>query len=456
MEEINALLCINPIDGRYRSQTESISSYFSEFSYIKNRVIVEIDWLLFLINKNLFDEIISDESIQKIKQIKENFNLEECSKVKEIEEVTKHDVKAIEYYVRQKLEECGLGNICYMVHFGCTSEDINNLAYGKMMSSYLKDEYIERVSNLIKVLSDMAEENKSVAMLAHTHGQPASPTTVGKELAVFAYRLNRVLNDIRRIILTGKFSGATGNFSCHKVAFPEVDWIEFAKEFVEALGLEFNYLTTQIESHDTICKLFGLIKQVNNIVYDLDQDMWLYISKKYFTQKSVDKEVGSSVMPHKINPINFENSMANTKLSNAIFECLISNIEISKMQRDLSDSSLLRNIGVGFAYNIVAITQVVKGLSRVSVNKTLLEEELNNNPEVLAEAIQTVLRKNKYNDAYEKLKELTRGKDVSIESIREFISSLDINEEDKEVLSNLNPKDYIGYAENLCEFTDKQ
>ena len=449
MEEINSLLCINPIDGRYRNLTENVSNYFSEYSYIKNRVDVEIDWLLFLLDNKVFEE---DVDTDLIKKIKENFDLNEASRVKEIEKVTNHDVKAIEYYIREKLEKEGLGKICYIVHFGCTSEDINNLAYGKMISSYVKEEYEEEVSKLIDTISKMVEEYKEVPMLAHTHGQPASPTTVGKELAVFGYRLNKVLNDVKTIKLTGKFSGATGNFSCQSVAFPNIDWIGLSKKFVESLGLEFNYLTTQIESHDTICKLFSLSKLINNIIYDFDQDMWIYISKKYFIQKNVEGEVGSSVMPHKINPISFENSMANAKLSNAIFECLISNLEISKMQRDLSDSSLLRNIGVGYSYSMVAIKQIIKGLSRVSANVDLLEDELENNPEVLAEAIQTVLRKNKYNDAYEKLKELTRGKEISKEEIEEFIKSLNIKEEDKQNLLNLKAKDYVGYAKKLCDF----
>ena len=449
MEEYNSLFAISPIDGRYRNMVKDIENYFSEYAYIKYRVFIEVKWLIYLMDHNISG---GAESKDKILEIYNRFDIEEAKKVKEIEAKTNHDVKAIEYYIRSKVEEMNLSDCSNYIHFACTSDDINNLAQAKMIMYFLSEVYYPKLNELIDIVSNKSEEYKDVPMLAHTHGQKATPTTIGKEFAVFAYRLNRIADKISKVALTGKFSGAVGNFNAHSISYPELDWIELNKNFVESLGIEFNYLTTQIESHDTLCELLSEMKLLNNVITDLDQDMWMYISYGYFTQKLVENEVGSSVMPHKVNPINFENSMANTSMANSVFDALINNLQISRMQRDLRDSSLLRNLGTGFGYTLISIIQTGKGLNKCVPNKNVLDEELENSPEVLAEAIQTILRKNGYDNAYEMLKELTRGKKVTLEELRAFVKTLDINEVDKSVLLELTPQKYIGYAARLCEY----
>lgn len=449
MEEINTLCAISPIDGRYRNMIKDLEKYFSEYAYIKYRVLIEIKWLEFLVENNIVEK---SEDLSKIIDIYNKFDLEEAAKVKSIEVRTNHDVKAIEYYIRGKVEEMGLKKYSNFIHFACTSDDINNLAQAKMITDFLKDIYIPKLRDIIENISKKSDECKSIPMLSHTHGQKATPTTVGKEYAVFVYRLNKIKNRISNISLTGKFSGAVGNFNAHKFAYPEIDWIELNKKFVEGLGIEFNYLTTQIESHDTLSELLSEMKLVNNIIMDLDQDMWLYISKKYFVQKVVENEVGSSVMPHKVNPINFENSMANVSMANSIFDALINNLQVSRMQRDLRDSSLLRNLGSAFGYSLISIIQTGKGLDKCEPNEEILNEELDSSPEVISEAVQTILRKNGYDNAYEMLKELTRGKNITKEELKEYIKKLEIDESDKEALLSLTPKKYIGYAEKLCDY----
>lgn len=449
MENLNSLLAISPIDGRYRNITENISKYFSEYAFIKYRVFVELDWLNYLLHmKEIVGEV--EDYTPIFEQIKNNFDVKQAERVKKIESKTNHDVKAIEYYVREKLEEYSLERFCHLVHFACTSEDINNIAYGKMINDFMKNILFKDIEELMDIVKKEAKKLSNIPMLGHTHGQNATPTTVGKELTVFVYRWNSIYEYIKSIKLKGKFSGAVGNFNGHVICYPEIDWINVCKDFVNKQGLEFNPLTTQIESHDMICMLFSYMKLFNNVTMDFNSDMWLYISRGDFKQKTVSGEVGSSIMPHKVNPINHENSMANIRISNSVFDSLATNLQVSRMQRDLSDSSMLRNIGVGFAHTIVSIKQTIKGFSKMEVNSTKLEKELEDAPEVLAEAIQTILRKNKYNNAYEMLKELTRGKEISIEEIRKFLNTLEINEEDKEILMNLTPKKYIGLAENLA------
>lgn len=450
MEEINTLLSISPIDGRYRDITENISEYFSEYAFIKYRVFVEIDWLNYLLHmKEIY---YGDKDFTAIfEKIKNKFNIEEAKRVKEIERKTNHDVKAIEYYVREKLEENSLGEFCHLVHFACTSEDINNTAYGKMITDFINNILLKNIEEMINLVKEESKKLSNVSMLGHTHGQNATPTTVGKELAVFVYRWKSIYEYIKNIKLKAKFSGAVGNFNGHYIAYPEIDWFNVCKDFINKQGLDFNSFTTQIESHDLICILFSYMKLFNNITMDFNSDMWLYISRGDFKQKTISGEVGSSIMPHKVNPINHENSMANIRIANSIFDSLANNLQVSRMQRDLSDSSMLRNIGVGFAHSIVSIKQTIKGFSKMEVNITKLKNELEEAPEVLAEAIQTVLRKNGYNNAYEILKELTRGKVVTLEEIRKFVSNLEINEKDKEILMNLTPEKYIGIAEKLCE-----
>lgn len=447
---IETLEAISPIDGRYRYEVEEISEYFSEYSLIKHRIIVEIKWTERLMkNGNFINEEINQDVIDKLETIIEEFTVQEAEKVKEIEKQTKHDVKAVEYYLREKFDEKELSKYNNLIHLTCTSEDINNLAYGMMIQGLVKNIMIPNIEKLIDLLEGKAKEYKDIAMLSHTHGQPATPTTIGKEFKIFVYRWKSILKYIETVKLRGKFSGAVGNYNAHIVAYPDVDWIGFTKEFIEELGLEYNPLTTQIESHDILCVLCSYFKLFNNITMDYNSDMWFYISMRYFKQKLVNGEVGSSVMPHKINPINHENSMANIRMANCMFDNFTSNLQVSRMQRDLSDSSLLRNIGSSFAHTLISIKQTIKATEKVDVDINVLKEDLNNNPEILAEAIQTVLRKNGYENGYEMLKELTRGKRVTVEELRIFISNLDINENDKNNLMNLTPETYIGLASEL-------
>ena len=447
--ENNILINISPIDGRYRNITDKISEYFSEYAYIKHRIIVEIEWLKYILKTRDITKYSGDFEV--LEKIISSFNLEECKRVKEIEKVTNHDVKAIEYYIREKLEGTDLKIYTHFVHFACTSEDINNLAYNLMINGCMKNVIIPSIEELINNIKESANRLKSVAMLSHTHGQPATPTTVGKELAVYVYRWQYIIEKIKMIKLKGKFNGAVGNLSAHCVAY-DIDWINYIRKFVESLNMEYNPLVTQIESHDVICELFNYIKLFNNITLDFNSDMWMYISKGYFKQKTISTETGSSVMPHKVNPINHENSMANIHMSNSIIDNFTNNLQISRMQRDLSDSSNLRNIGVMFGHFLISLRQTIIAFSKMEVNQDILNKELDKNPEVLAEAIQTILRKNGYNNAYELLKEFTRGKDISNESLKEFISSLDVNLEDKNKLLELTPQKYIGVSADLVDF----
>lgn len=447
---LETLEAISPIDGRYRYEVEEISEYFSEYSLIKNRVFVEVKWLeKLLLSGKFIDDKVEKTVIDKLENINNKFDVIEAQKVKEIEKITKHDVKAVEYYLRDKLEENKLSKYNNLIHLTCTSEDINNLAYGIMINGLLNNVMIPNMEKMIDLVHEKANEYRNIPMLSHTHGQSATPTTVGKELEVFVYRWNSILKYIKEVKLRGKFSGAVGNYNAHIVSYPNIDWVNFTKEFVEELGLEYNPLTTQIESHDIICVLFGFLKLFNNVTMDYNSDMWIYISKGYFKQKVVKGEVGSSVMPHKVNPINHENSMANIRMANCIFDNFTSNLQVSRMQRDLSDSSMLRNIGVSFAHSIISAKQTMKATEKMEANIQELEEDLKNNPEVISEAIQTVLRKNGVANGYEMLKELTRGKRVSLEEFRKFISDLEINKQDKEMLLKLTPENYIGLANKI-------
>ena len=451
--DINTLKAISPIDGRYRKITNDISKYFSEFSYIKYRVLVEVEWLKVLLqNKNIVKD---DIKLNAIEGIYKNFNIDDATRVKEIENKTNHDVKAIEYFVREKLEQYNLEKYSYLVHFGCTSEDINNVAYALMLNDCMQNLIIPSFEELSNNVKKYAVEYKDIPMLAHTHGQPATPTTVGKELAVFVYRWNSIVAKIKNIKLKGKFSGAVGNYSAHLVAYSSINWIEVTKKFIESFNIEYNPLTTQIENHDSLCEVLSYIKLFNNITLDFNSDMWMYISMRYFKQKTIATETGSSVMPHKVNPINHENSMANIHMANSIIDNFTNNLQISRMQRDLSDSSNLRNIGVVLAHTLVSVKQSIIALNKMEVNKEVLEKELNDNPEVLAEAIQTILRKNMYDNAYELLKEFTRGKNVKIEDIKEFVKGLNIDAKDKEILLELTPSKYVGISAKLVEFIEK-
>ena len=449
MEE--ELLNISPIDGRYKSATDEVRNYFSEYNLIKNRVIVEIEWLKKLFSIEELGFKIDEEELNRLDKIAKKFDINGAKRVKEIEQTTKHDVKAVEYYIDEKLEENNLQKFKHLVHFACTSDDINNIAYGIMEKELVQNVYIPNVSKLIEILKEKAKKYANIAMLSHTHGQNATPTTVGKEFSIAVYRMEKILDRIKNEKLTGKFNGTVGNLNAHIISYPNVDWVKVAKEFVESFGLEYNMYTTQIESHDSIVIVFSEIKLLNNIILDFDNDMWMYISRNYFKQENVAGEVGSSVMPHKINPINFENSMANLKMSNGIIDVFLNNLQISRMQRDLSDSSLQRNIGMVFAYSLIAIKQTIVGINKSTVNEERLRDELNNTPEILAEAVQTKKRKNGFENAYEVLKGLTRGKNITLKEIREFVSNLDINKTDKETLLNLTTERYIGLAEELAK-----
>ncbi|MEK6917055.1 MAG: adenylosuccinate lyase [Nanoarchaeota archaeon] len=425
------LTAISPIDGRYSEKLRNLSDYFSEYALIKKRVYVEIKYLKEL-GKGDFLKIY------------DNFDIKEAKKVKKIEEKTNHDVKAVEYYIKEKVPE----NIREFVHYGLTSEDINNLAYGLLIKEFFVKEYANKIESILKKLKELSVENKSVAMLARTHGQPASPTTLGKEFFVFHERLRKQFEKIRDIKLTGKLNGATGNYNALAFSEPEKDWISFSKKFILDLGLEPNLITTQIESKDTLVELFQAVKRINNIILNLDRDMWLYISQDYFSLKKKDSEVGSSTMPHKINPIDFENSEGNIKLANSLFTGF-EELQISRMQRDLSDSTIMRNIGVAFSHSMLGYDSALAGLHKVKPKKEIIDMDLKKHPEVLTEAIQIILRKHKIRDAYEKLKELSRGKNLSLDDLRNFIKKLDIDKKDKERLLNLYPNDYTCLADKL-------
>ena len=450
--ELNTLFCISPIDGRYRDITEKVSEYFSEYAYIKYRVKIEIEWLKYILKSDICN--VNKEIVENVDKIYNTFDINGAIRVKEIEKVTNHDVKAIEYYIKEEMDKNNIGKYKNFVHFGCTSEDINNLAYALMCKEFVDKILAYNMKELINKVQQKAIKYKNIPMLAHTHGQPATPTTVGKELAVFVYRWKYILDKVSNIKFCGKFSGAVGNYNAHIVAYKNINWIEFNKEFVNSLGLKFNYLTTQIESHDVLCEFFSYIKLFNNVTLDFNSDMWMYISRKYFKQRVIETEVGSSVMPHKVNPINHENSMANIHMANSIIDNFTNNLQISRMQRDLSDSSTLRNIGVVFSHTLVSIIQSIKRFEKMEVDLKVLENELDDNPEILAEAIQTVLRKNGYNDAYESLKKITRGKEVTLDMLKEYITSLDIDEEDRKRLLNLRPSTYIGLASKLVDFIE--
>ena len=450
--DINTLFCISPVDGRYRKMTEKVADYFSEYAYIKYRVKVEIEWLKYILKSEICN--ISKEIVENVDKIYDTFDMISAMRVKEIEKVTNHDVKAIEYYIKEEMDKINFSKYKNFVHFGCTSEDINNIAYALMCKEFRDKILAHDMKELISKVKKKAIEYKDVSMLAHTHGQPATPTTVGKELAIFVHRWQYILEKMLKIEFCGKFSGAVGNYNAHVIAYESIDWIEFNKNFVNSLGLKFNPLTTQIESHDVLCEFFSYLKLFNNITLDFNSDMWMYISRKYFKQKVIETEVGSSVMPHKVNPINHENSMANIHIANSIIDNFTNNLQISRMQRDLSDSSNLRNIGVVFSHTLISIMQSIKGFEKMDVDKDILKSELENNPEVLAEAIQTVLRKNGYNDAYESLKKFTRGKEVTLKMLRDYISNLGIDEKDKKRLLDLEPYMYIGLASRIVDFIE--
>ncbi|MDD3157139.1 adenylosuccinate lyase [Anaeromusa sp.] len=444
---------LTPLEGRYGAITQPFGDYFSEWALIKYRVHVEVEWLIAMAANPDFAEIrpFTAEEISFLRNIVATFDDEKALRIKEIERTTNHDVKAVEYFLRETMGAMSLGDLLEFIHFSCTSEDINNLSYALMLKYGVNDVWLPSAETLVKMVSAMAEEEKDIPMLAHTHGQSASPTTIGKELAVFVYRWNRQLKQIRALEYLGKFNGAVGNFNAHSIAYPEVDWEQVSRSFVESLGLTYNPLTTQIESHDYVAEAFHALARFNNILLDFDRDMWLYISMGYFKQKAIPGEVGSSTMPHKINPIDFENSEANLGLSNAVLDHLANKLPISRLQRDLSDSSAQRNMGTGLAHSHIAITYTLKGLKKTVVNQEALAADLNHAWEVLAEAVQTVMRKFGHANSYDKLKAITRGKGISETDIKSFIESVDLPAADKQRLLSLTPAQYVGIASSLLK-----
>lgn len=448
-------LTLCPLDGRYSGVKDALGEYFSEYALVKYRVFVEIQWLKFLI-ENVESDVLAKFDLQdmdKLTTISSEFNYDSFARIKEIENTTRHDVKAVEYFIDEKVDALGFGYLQSFVHIGCTSEDINNTSYACMLKHGLKDVWLPKAKEFAAIIDKWAEEHSNDAMLAHTHGQPATPTTIGKEFKVYAYRFLSSIENVEAVKIKAKFNGATGNYSAILTAFPNEDWQVLAKKFVEEyLGLTFNPLTTQIESHDYTCHILDGIRHFNNVLVDFDVDMWLYISMEYFKQIPVKGEVGSSTMPHKVNPIRFENSEANIDMSNNICIALSNKLPKSRMQRDLSDSSSQRNLGLAFGYSLQAINETMNGLAKCVVNKDKLASDLNEKWEVLAEPIQTMLRKYGVPDAYDTLKALTRGKSISKEDILKFAESLDIlSDQDRQTLVDMTPASYIGLAKELAK-----
>ncbi|MCR1957728.1 adenylosuccinate lyase [Thomasclavelia ramosa] len=448
-------LTLCPLDGRYSGVKDALGEYFSEYALVKYRVFVEIQWLKFLI-ENVESDVLAKFDLQdmdKLTTISSEFNYDSFARIKEIENTTRHDVKAVEYFIDEKVDALGFGYLQSFVHIGCTSEDINNTSYACMLKYGLKDVWLPKAKEFAAIIDKWAEEHSNDAMLAHTHGQPATPTTIGKEFKVYAYRFLSSIENVEAVEIKAKFNGATGNYSAILTAFPNEDWQVLAKKFVEEyLGLTFNPLTTQIESHDYTCHILDGIRHFNNVLVDFDVDMWLYISMEYFKQIPVKGEVGSSTMPHKVNPIRFENSEANIDMSNNICIALSNKLPKSRMQRDLSDSSSQRNLGLAFGYSLQAINETMNGLAKCVVNKDKLASDLNEKWEVLAEPIQTMLRKYGVPDAYDTLKALTRGKSISKEDILKFAESLDIlSDQDRQTLVDMTPASYIGLAKELAK-----
>ncbi|MBE9562662.1 MAG: adenylosuccinate lyase [Proteobacteria bacterium] len=443
------LTAISPIDGRYANKTAALKPIFSEYGLIHYRVLVEVRWLQFMSASKSITEVptFSDEAQNLLNNIVEKFSIEEAQRVKTIERTTNHDVKAVEYFIKEQIaDNAELAKVSEFIHFACTSEDISNLAYGLMLSEARDNVILPKIDNIITVLKDLAHQYAEIPMLARTHGQPASPTTMGKEIANTVYRLQRQREQVAQIIIMGKFSGAVGNYNAHLAAYPTLDWVTISQRFITQLGLQQNPYTTQIEPHDYIAELFDALSRFNTILIDLCRDIWSYISLGYFKQKTIAGEVGSSTMPHKVNPIDFENAEGNLGLANAIFSHLGSKLPISRWQRDLTDSTVLRNLGVGVAHSLIAYESCLKGISKLEINLSVIEADVKYNYIILAEPIQTVMRRYGVEQAYEKLKDLTRGQDITSERLQEFITSLDIPESEKTRLLEMTPDSYIGNA----------
>jgi adenylosuccinate lyase len=452
--DTTALMAISPLDGRYHEKINSLRAIFSEYGLIKFRIIIEIRWLEMLATFGHLPEIprLSTHAINLLNGIIENFSLQDALRIKHIESGINHDVKAVEYFIKEKIggnEE--LGAISEFIHFGCTSEDINNLAYGLMLYTARSQCILPALDDLLVVMKKMAHDYANLPMLSHTHGQPATPTTVGKEIANVIARLQRQIDQLLSTLILGKLNGASGNYNALVIAYPDIDWQTLTKNFVAKLGLSWNPYTTQIEPHDSMAEFFSILIRINTILIDFNRDIWGYIALNYFKQKSFANEVGSSTMPHKINPIDFENAEGNLGIANALFEHMVNKLPISRWQRDLSDSTVLRNIGVAIGHSILAYQATCKGLEKLQPNQDILHADLEHHWEVLAEAIQTVMRRYKLEEPYEKLKSFTRGKHIDKSTLQQFITTLALPEDAKKQLLDLTPADYTGYAEELAK-----
>ena len=447
--ELSPLTAISPIDGRYGSKTQSLRDFYSEYGLIRFRVLVEVRWLQQLSKNPDIYEVpeFSDEANDVLNAIVDNFSEADAQAIKDIEKTTNHDVKAVEYFLKQKIESNSeLNAASEFIHFACTSEDINNLSHGLMIRSGLDEVMLPALDKVLTAIKSLAKTYADYSMLSRTHGQTASPTTMGKEMANVAYRLERQIKQLKQVEILGKINGAVGNYNAHLSAYPEVDWTANAQSFVTGLGLSWNPFTTQIEPHDYIAEAFDALCRINTILIDFNRDVWGYISLGYFKQKTVAGEVGSSTMPHKVNPIDFENSEGNLGIANAIMTHLAQKLPISRWQRDLTDSTVLRNLGTGLGHSLIAYEATLKGVGKLELNEARLREDLDNAWEVLAEPIQTVMRRFGIEKPYEKLKELTRGKTINKELMATFIDSLQIPEEEKVRLRALTPASYIGNA----------
>ncbi|MEO8086409.1 MAG: adenylosuccinate lyase [Bacteroidota bacterium] len=445
--ELNSLSAISPVDGRYWNQAKELSAYFSESSLIKYRLLVEVEYFIALCEIPLAELNKADATkFESLRKIYLNFSTEFANEIKETEKTTNHDVKAVEYFLKKKIEQAGMDILKEFVHFGLTSQDINNTAFPLAIKKSVEEIYLPKFEEVIAAIRLVSDEWKDIAMLSRTHGQPASPTRLGKEMNVFIERLTNQVNLLKQIPFTGKFGGASGNFNAHYVAYPVIDWKKFANDFVKnKLGLVRQQATTQIEHYDNLCALFDAMKRINNILIDFNRDIWTYISMDYFKQEIKEGEIGSSAMPHKVNPIDFENSEGNLGMANALFEHLSAKLPISRLQRDLTDSTVLRNVGVPFAHTLIAMKSLLKGLKKIKVNRAAIDADLENNWAVVAEAIQTILRRENYPNPYEKLKELTRTNEkITKEKIQSFISSLDVKEAVKKELMVITPFTYTG------------
>ncbi|MCB9046725.1 MAG: adenylosuccinate lyase [Chitinophagales bacterium] len=443
--QLSALTAISPVDGRYRNQLASLSPYFSEFGLIRYRVLVEVEYFIFLAQKKIFT-LPAEVKPAKLRRIYTDFTIEDAQQIKDTERITNHDVKAVEYFLKEKLKAMGGEDVLEWVHFGLTSQDINNTAIPLSWKEAMENEYLPLLQNTVLAIKKMAKDWGEIPLLARTHGQPASPTMLGKEMMVFAERLEGQVRLLSHIPHAAKFGGATGNFNAHNVAFPGMNWEKLGNEFVNnKLGLERMQYTTQIEHYDNIAAQFDALKRINNILIDFSRDIWTYISMEYFRQKTKAGEIGSSAMPHKVNPIDFENAEGNLGIANAIYEHLSAKLPISRLQRDLTDSTVLRNIGVPLSHSYLALRSLEKGMGKLLLNKDKLKQDLDNNWAVVAEAIQTILRRENYPKPYEALKDLTRGKtSITKEDIHEFIKTLKVSATVKRELKAITPHNYTG------------